>query len=253
VIARHGVGVDMVDCGVATARRIPIVNTPEANTNAVAEHAVALLMACAKELAPASIAVLSGNFSERLNIKGVELAGKTLGLIGLGRIGHRVAQIAFGGFGMKVYAYDPLVDGDAYDGPATIESSLEALLGRSDFLSVHVPLIEETRNLLNEERLQQLKPGCCVINTARGGVIDEAALVRALESGAVSAAGIDVFENEPVAADDPLCTAPNTFLTPHTATSTREALDNMSRDAAQGVLDVLQGRRPRWVVNPEVL
>lgn len=252
VIGRHGVGVDMVDCEAAAARRIPIVITPEANSNAVAEHAVALMMACAKQLVAAHQAVVSGNFADRVHIKGVELAGKTLGLIGLGRIGTRVARLAAGGFGMRVVAYDPLVDVGTYDGPATIESSLDTVLQSADFLSLHVPLIEATKNLISAERMERLKPGCCVINTARGGIIDESALVRALESGTVSAAGIDALEREPVTVDDPLCSAPNTILSPHTATSTREALENMARDAAQGVLDVLQGRKPQWVANPEV-
>ena len=253
VIARHGVGYDMVDCETATELGIAVLNTPEANSNSVAEHTIAMLMAVAKEIGPSWKAVVSGNFGHRSKMDCVELANKTLGLIGLGRIGRRVAQIAISGLGMEVCAYDPFLDAKSYDGPVTIEEDLDELLARSDFLSMHVPLTRESRHLLNEERLQKVKPGCRVVNTSRGGVVDESALVRALESGTVSGAALDVFETEPVPADHPLCSAPNTILTPHTAAQSREAMENMARDSAQGVFDFLQGRRPQWVVNPEVL
>ncbi len=253
VIARHGVGVDMVDCQAATARGVPVLYTPGANSRSVAEHTIALIMALARQIGPAWQAVLDGKFDQRTSFEGIELAGKTLGLIGLGQVGRRVAEIAAQGLKMDVCGYDPFVKKDGYEGSASIEDSLEAVLRRADFLSLHVPLIPQTKRLLTEKHLQQLKPGCRVVNTSRGGVVDEAALIRALESGEVAGAALDVFETEPLPADHPLCRAPNTLLTPHIAGATREALDNMARDAAQGVLDVLNGRRPRHAVNPEVL
>ena len=253
VIARHGVGVDMVDCRAATARGIPVLYTPGANSRSVAEYAIALVMALARQIGPAWQAVLSGRFDQRTSFEGIELAGKTLGLIGLGQVGGRVAEIAAQGLKMDVRGYDPILEKDGYEGSASIEDSLEAVLRRADFLSLHVPLSPQTKHMLTEQHLRQLKPGCRIVNTSRGGVIDEAALVRALESGEVAGAALDVFETEPLPADHPLCRAPNTLLTPHIAGATREALDNMARDAAHGVLDVLNGRRPRHAVNPEVL
>ena len=253
VIARHGVGVDMVDCRAATAHGIPVLYTPGANSRSVAEHTIALIMALARQIGPAWQAVLGGRFDQRTSFEGIELAGKTLGLIGLGQVGRRVAEIAAQGLKMDVCGYDPLLEKDSYEGSASIEDSLEAVLRRADFLSLHVPLSPQTKHMLREKHLRQLKPGCRIVNTSRGGVVDEAALVRALESGEIAGAALDVFETEPLPAGHPLCSAPNTLLTPHIAGATREALDNMARDAAQGVLDVLNGRRPRHAVNPKVL
>ena len=253
VIARHGVGVDMVDCRAAAAHGIPVLYTPGANSRSVAEHTIALIMVLARQIGPAWQAVLNGRFDQRTSFEGIELAGKTLGLIGLGQVGRRVAEIAAQGLKMDVRGYDPIIEKDSYEGSASLEDSLEAVLRRADFLSLHVPLSPQTKHMLREKHLRQLKPGCHIVNTSRGGVIDEAALVRALESGEVAGAALDVFETEPLPAGHPLCSAPNTLLTPHIAGATREALDNMARDAAQGVLDVLNGRRPRHAVNPEVL
>ena len=244
---------DMVDCEAATARGIPVLFTPGANSRSVAEHTIALIMALARQIGPAWQAVLDGKFDQRTSFEGIELAGKTLGLIGLGQVGRRVAEIAAQGLKMEVCGYDPLLEKDGYEGSGSIEDSLEAVLRRADFLSLHVPLSPRTKHLITEKHLGQLKPGCRIINTSRGGVVDEAALVRALQTGEVSGAALDVFETEPLSADHPLCSAPNTLLTPHIAGATREALDNMARDAAQGVLAVLNGRRPRHAVNPEVL
>jgi phosphoglycerate dehydrogenase-like enzyme len=247
------VGVDTIDVAAATARRIPVVFTPMANANAVAEHSITLMLALARNLFPASLAVREGRFRERDKFVGVELAGKTLGVIGLGRIGRRVAEMARHGFAMDVHAHDPLVAKESYDGPAVIEDSLEAVLRIADFLTLHVPLLPETRQLLNVERLRLLKPGCRLINTSRGGVIEESALAEALLAGRLAGAALDVFEQEPLPANHPFLVTPNTLLTPHISSSTREAMERMARDAAQGLLDVLQGRKPEWLVNPEAL
>lgn len=252
VIARHGVGLDTVDIEAATARRIPVVFTPQANANAVAEHTVALMMALSRKIGPASRAIENGRFDRRSDFLGVELAGKTLCVVGLGRIGLRVARIAAHGLAMNVCAFDPVIRREAYEGPAVLEDSIEAALARADFLTLHVPLNSQTHHLINRDTLSVCKPGCRLINTSRGGVVEERALVCALDSGGLAGAALDVFEHEPVPPDHPLVNMPTVLLTPHIASSTSEAMDNMARDAAQGVLDVLEGRRPRDLANPEV-
>ena len=253
VIAKHGAGVDNIDCRAATARRIPVVYTPAANSNAVAEHTLALMLALARQIVPASNTLLAGRFSERNRFQGVELAGKTLGLIGLGRIGAQVARLAHAGLAMTVYVYDPMVTQTNYSGPAILTDSVEEVLRRADFLSLHVPLTPATRHLINTRSLQWLKPTCRLINTSRGAVIDEAALAVALGEGRLAGAALDVFETEPLPASHPLCSMPNTLLTPHISSSTQESLERMSLQAAQGVLAVLHGTLPEYVVNPEVL
>jgi D-3-phosphoglycerate dehydrogenase len=253
VIAKHGVGVDNIDVAAATARRIPVVFTPAANANAVAEHAVALMLALARQIAPAAQALRDGRFADRNKFEGVELAGKTLGVLGLGRIGSRVAQVASAGLGMRVLGYDPMIRPGTYEGPATLDDSLDALWPQCDVITLHVPLSPQTRHLLGRATLAKLKRGCRVVNTSRGAVIDEAALAEALHAGHLGGAALDVFETEPLPTDHPLCTAPNTLLTPHISSSTVESLDRMATDAAQGIIDVLQGRRPRYLVNPEAI
>lgn len=253
VIAKHGVGVDNIDCQAATARRIPVVYTPEANTDAVAEYTLALMLALSRQINPASEALREGQFSERDRFQGVELTGKVLGIVGLGRISTRVAQIAALGFGMTVYAYDPYVSPATYSGPATLVEELETLLRLADFLSLHVPLTPETTRMIDAQRLARVKPGCRIINTSRGGVIDEDALILALREGRLAGAALDVFEEEPLPADHSLCHAPNVLLTPHIAGLTQTSLERTALMAAQGILDVLQGRTPEHVVNPEAL
>jgi D-3-phosphoglycerate dehydrogenase / 2-oxoglutarate reductase len=252
VIAKHGVGVDNIDVAAASARRIPVVYTPTANANAVAEHTMALMFALARHIHTAHAATMAGRFQDRLGLEGVELAGKTLGIIGIGRIGARVAHIAHFGLGMDVSVYDPFVSTSGYDGPARFVNSVEELLSVADFLTLHVPLTPETRCLINAERLRLLKPTCRIINTSRGGVIDEDALAAALCQGQIAGAALDVFENEPLPANHPFLSAPNMLLTPHISSSTKESLARMAVDAALGILDVLNGRSPAHVVNPRV-
>ncbi|HYV28690.1 MAG TPA: hydroxyacid dehydrogenase [Candidatus Eisenbacteria bacterium] len=246
VIAKHGVGVDNIDVAAATARRIPILWTPTANANAVAEHAMTLMLALARNLYAASTATFAGKW---IKFEGVELAGKTLGVLGFGRIGRRVAEMARDGFAMQVRAYDPLVTQSDF----TLERSLEAVLRTADFLTLHVPLTPETKHLMNAARLQLLKPNCRLINTSRGGVIDETALAQALQTGRLAGAALDVFDQEPLRADHPFLRTPNLLLTPHISSSTTESLARMSQDSAQGVLDVLHGRKPKYQLNLEAL
>ena len=218
--------------------RFPLCTHRRRTPNAVAEHALTLMLSLARQVFPSSQALREGRFKDRAKFQGVELAGKTLGVLGLGRIGLRVAEMARDGLAMKVLAYDQFVEESDFE----LAPSLDVVLRAADFLTLHLPLTEETRHLLDGERLQMLKPGCRIINTSRGAVIDERALVEALQVGRVSGAALDVFEDEPLQADHPLCRAPNTLLTPHISSSTAESLDRMACDAAQGVLDVLPGK-----------
>ncbi len=246
VIAKHGVGVDNIDIEAAKTADIPVVYTPTANANAVAEHTLALMLALSRKVAPASAATRAGHLNDRGQFLGVELAGKTLGVIGLGRVGSRLAQMAALGLQMSVHAYDPFVKQKDYSGPAILEDSLEKLIRSADFLTLHLSLSPDTKHLINEQTLSWVKPDCRVINTSRGAVIDEAALSLTLVEGRLAGAALDVFEQEPLPADHPLIHSPNTLLTPHISSSTRESLDRMSFQAAQGVLDVLKGRTPEY-------
>jgi D-3-phosphoglycerate dehydrogenase len=251
VIGKHGVGVDNIDCQAATRHGVAVVNTPVANSNAVAEHAITSMLVLARQLEHMSREMRAGRFDVRNDVRGVEVAGKSLGVVGLGRIGARVVEIAALGLGMAVYVYDPLVTD--YAGPGTQVASVGELLPRVDFLSFHVPLTPETRDLINAESIAQLKPGCQIVNTARGGVVNEVDVATALEAGDLAGAAIDVFEDEPLPQDHPLLAAPNCLLTPHIAGITKESMDRMATHSAQGVLDVLEGRRPQHLVNPEVM
>jgi D-3-phosphoglycerate dehydrogenase len=255
VIGKHGVGVDNIDCEAAAAAGIPVVYTPTANANAVAEHALALMLALSRQIGPASEALKEGRFSERGRYQGIELAGKTLGVMGLGRVGSKVAQMAALGLEMSVLAHDPFVSKDSYDGPATLEDSLETFMRKVDFLSLHMSLTPDTKHIINDQTLGWVKPNCRIINTSRGAVIDEDALARALSEGRLAGAALDVFTEEPLPPDHPLVHAPHTLLTPHISSSTQESLARMSTQAAQGVLDVLWGRTPQYLVNvnPETL
>lgn len=252
VIAKHGVGVDNIDTAAATAKGIPVVHTPLAPALPVIEFTIGVMLALGRKIGPADAAVRGGRYGDRLKFMGIEFRGKTLGVVGLGEIGGGVARAASAGLGMKVLAYDAFVDKAKYDGPATIEDSLDEMLPKVDVLTLHVPLTSGTHHLINAERLSMLKPGCLLINAARGPVVDQAAVAEALRSGGIAGAALDVFEQEPLPADSPLCALENVILTPHIASATPDAMERMALGAAQGVVDVLAGRRPQWVYNREV-
>ena len=252
VVAKHGAGLDNIDSRAATERGIPVIYTPGANANAVAEHAICLLLALARNTGIADRTLRGRRPHERGQFQGVEVAGKTLAIAGLGRIGSRVARKAHG-LDMEVIAYDPYVAAPPSGVPAALTDSLHHLLAAADFLTLHVPLTDETRNMIDAGALGRLKASCRLINTSRGGVIDEAALNDALHAGTLAGAALDVFEQEPLATDHPLLEAPNTLLTPHVSGITAEAMSNVSRRIATGVIDVLAGRTPDGLVNPSVL
>ena len=251
VIAKHGVGLDNVDLSAATERGIPVVWTPGSNANTVAEHTLALMLSLTRQLVPADRAVRDGWVVERSQFQGIELQGRTLGIVGLGRIGKRVALKASQGLGMRVLAYDPYVDRTDYPGPAVFCASLDGIIEQSDYLTLHVPLTSETRGMMSADRLKQLRPGCRLINTSRGAVVDELALADALGRQQLAGAALDVYQQEPLSIEHPLLSAPNVLLTPHIAGQSETAMQESARMAAEGVLDVLADRRPMHLANPD--
>ncbi len=235
LIGRAGVGVDNIDLPAATRRGIAVINAPAANTLAAAEHALALMLSLARQVPAADASVKAGKW-ERSKFMGVELFGKTLGVVGLGRIGREVARRAQA-FGMTVIGHDPFVS-EAQARELGVEPlALDALLSRADFVTLHVPGGAKTRHLIDAESLKVAKKGLRLINCARGELIDEAALAEALKDGRVAAAGLDVFSKEPVPEDSPLRGAPNLVLTPHLGASTREAQGRVATELAQAVLE----------------
>ncbi len=252
VVAKHGVGLDNIDVPAASARNVAVLWTPEANAEGVAQHAIALMLALTNKIKEADAGVRAGRFDERMAFGSVEVSERTLGIIGLGRIGRRTARKAALGLGMRVLAYDPYVDRSAYDGPAVFVDALDELLERADVVTLHVPLTDETRHIIDAARLAQMKPSAYLVNTSRGAAVDEAALAGALHAGQLAGAAIDVFAQEPPDLSHPLQSAPNALLTPHVAGLSDRALVRVSTEAAEGIIDVLQGRPPRSPVNPEI-
>lgn len=237
-IARAGAGVDNIDVPAATRKGIVVMNTPGGNSVSAAEHTVALLLSMSRRI-PAADATMKAGGWDRTKFVGTQVAGKTLGVIGLGRIGREVARRAKG-LDMTVVALDPFVTA-AKAAELGFESaaSLDELLPRVDFLTIHVPLSAETKSLIGASELARMKKTARVLNVARGGIIDEQALADALAAGTIAGAGVDVFSTEPVPADNPLLKAPNVILTPHLGASTVEAQENVAVEAAQLMADFL--------------
>jgi D-3-phosphoglycerate dehydrogenase len=247
VIGRAGTGVDNVDVAAATRRGIVVCNAPDANSISAAEHAVALLLAQARNIPQAHSALVGGRW-ERSRWGGVEVTGKTLGVVGFGRIGQLVAQRALG-LGMRVVAYDPFM-GEARFRELGVEraQTLEALCGRSDFVSIHVASTPETRGFLGREAIAAMRPGARLVNAARGDVIDTEALVEALDAGRLGGAAVDVFPEEPVT-ESPLFGRPNVVVTPHLGASTVEAQDRAGVSVAEQVAAALSGGLVTTAVN----
>lgn len=241
VVGRAGIGVDNVDRKAATDHGVIVMNTPTGNTVTTAEHAFTLMLATARNIGPAHAEVLKGNFAAaRKAFQGIELSGKRLAVIGMGRIGAEFTKRAQG-FNMKVVAYDPFLTQSRADEMKIerADSALEALTG-ADVVTVHVPLIEQTRHIVNAEGLAAMNPGALVINCARGGVVDEAALKEAIDSGHIAGCGLDVFEEEPPSADHPLFTIQKHLtVTPHLGASTNEAQEKVGIQVAEQVRDFL--------------
>ncbi|MGC8666752.1 MAG: phosphoglycerate dehydrogenase [Chthonomonadales bacterium] len=251
IIGRAGVGVDNIDVRAATERGILVVNSPEGNTIAAAELTIAMILALARRIPQADASVRAGRW-ERKKFLGAELYGKTLGVIGLGKIGGEVARRARA-FEMSVIAYDPYANEHKASEIGATLVSLEEIYAQSDFITLHVPLNDETRGMIGAEQLAKMKPGVRIINCARGGLIDENALADAIRSGRVAGAALDVFAKEPIAPDNPLLTLPQNVLTPHLGASTAEAQENVAIDIAEQIADVLAGRPARAAVNMPAL
>lgn len=247
VVGRHGVGLDNIDLDACTRRGVWVVSTPLANVEAVAEHAVGLMLAAAKQIVRGDRAVRAGEFdAARMTLIGQELAGRTLGVIGFGRIGQRVAEICRAAFGMQVIFTD-VVTHPAAARIGARPVPLAHLLEQSDVVTLHVPLSEATRHLIDRDALARMKRGAILINTARGAVVDEAALVEALQQGRLSA-GLDVFAEEPLPAGHPLTALPSVILTPHHASHTEDALRAMAA-VVEDVMRVLVGESPHHPAN----
>jgi D-3-phosphoglycerate dehydrogenase / 2-oxoglutarate reductase len=249
VIARYGVGVDTIDLDAATARDIVVANVPDYGTDEVSSHAAALILALLRQIVRYDRAVRDGRWDFRAGAPIARMRGLTLGIVGFGRIGRMVAE-KLRPFGLNCLATDPYLT--AF--PDWVEPvPLETLLERADVVSLHCPLTAETRHLLGEARLRRMKPTAILVNTARGAVVDTAALARALREGWIAGAGLDVLEQEPLPPGHPLTTMDRVLLTPHAAFYSEGSILELKRRVARAVLDVLQGRRPASVVNPEVL
>jgi D-3-phosphoglycerate dehydrogenase len=248
VVGRAGVGVDNVDVDTATKRGVIVMNTPGGNTISTAEHAFSLMVSIARSIPQADASVKSGKW-ERKSFLGVELYGKTLAILGMGRIGTEIAKRALA-FGMRVLAYDPYLSAArARSLQVELVEKLDDILPQSDFITMHMPLTPETTHMLNKQRLAITKKGARIVNCARGGLIDEAALIEALQSKHIAAAALDVFEQEPLPADHPLRQAPNLVFTPHLGASTAEAQEGVGIEVAQQIRAALLDGEIRNAVN----
>ena len=249
IIANYAVGYDNIDIEAANKRNIVVTNTPEVMTQAVAEHAIALILTCARRIVEGNKFVKDNKYKqwEPELLLGPEIAGKTLGIVGIGRIGTALAEIAYHGFGLKILYSDLNPNEDAERTLQAEHVGLNHLLKESDFVSLHVPLCEQTRHLISTEEFNQMKDTAIIVNTARGAVIDEQSLVKALKEKKIFAAGIDVFESEPKLAEG-LSDLDNIVLTPHIASATYEARKSMSDCVAENVIEVLSGREAKTPV-----
>lgn len=254
VISRTGGGLNNVDVDTATACGVVVCGVKGPQDRFVAEHAVAMMGALAKAFYYLDPKTRQGLFKSRFEYLPIGLAGKRVGLIGLGRIGRIVADICINGFQMKVRAYDPYFDRQlAEDSGIVLTTDLKDVLRRADFVSLHVPLTAETRGMIDADALRCMKKEAFLINTSRGEIIKEADLVDALTSGMIAGAGLDVYENEPPAAVNPLLQLANVILTPHSAALTKDTVARLAEGAAQNALDVTEGRKPTYSPNWETL
>jgi len=244
VISRYGVGVDKVDLIAAKEKGITVTNTPAANSNAVADLTFGLLLSIARKIPLLDRKVREGEWPRS---NGFELYGKTFGIIGLGSIGKLAAKRA-AGFSMRVLACDPVLNRNIMDTSGVIETPFERLIAESDFISLHCPLMNETRNIINEAVMKSMKKGAVIINTARGGLLDESAAYELLKSGHLGGLGMDSYETEPPGAS-PLFTLDNVVLTPHTGAHTAEATAAMANMSVRNLIDVLSGNSCQYIVN----
>lgn len=238
VIGRAGVGVDNIKLDAATRRGVVVINAPDGNTITTCEHAFAMMMALARHIPQAYAKTVSGTW-DRKSFLGVELRGKTLGVLGMGRIGSEVAKRAKA-FGMNILAFDPFLTADRAEKLEVKLASVDDIVRNADFITVHTPLTPETRHIIARPQFEVMKKGMRIVNCARGGIIDELALVEAIDSGIVAGAAFDVFEQEPPQADHPFLNNPKIIVTPHLGASTVEAQENVAIDVSEQVLNILR-------------
>ncbi len=247
VIGRAGTGVDNVDTQYASQKGVIVMNTPGGNTVTTAEHAIAMIVALARKIPQATASMKAGKW-EKKKFQGTELTGKTLGILGVGNIGSVVASRAQG-LKMKVISYDPFISDELAEKLGITLVTLDELFAQSDFLSIHVPLTNDTKNIVNAEAIAKMKAGISLINCARGGIVDEAAVAEAVESGKIAGAAFDVFSSEPPEADNPLLGLDGVILTPHLGASTHEAQENVAVAVADQIADYLTTGTIRNAIN----
>lgn len=249
VVARNGVGYDAIEVPALERRGILLTNTPLAVRHSVAASALALVLALGFRLTMRMRLVREGRWAERGNVRGVGVPGRTLGIVGLGGIGRELVRLAKP-LGMRIVGADPFVSEAELAGEGVVLMPLDDVVAQSDFLVIACLLNADTRHLLNAERLARMKPTAFLVNVARGPIVDEAALIAALERGAIAGAGLDVFEREPVDPDNPLLAMESVIATPHSLCWTDTFMDGVAHDAISSIIDALDGRLPRHVVNP---
>lgn len=253
-IVKHGAGVDNIPIAFATSRGVMVANTPGGNNStAVAEGAVMLMLAVLRRVREMDAVVRENRWDERWRTRLSDLTAAKVGLIGFGRIARCTAKICGAGFGAEIAAYDPLLSADEIRAAGAAPMDLDELLGWADVVSIHVPLTETTRHLIGTAQLALMHPGAVIVNTSRGGIIDEAALADALRGGRIGGAGIDVFEFEPPQSDNPLFGLPNVVLSPHVAGVTEASMKAMAMACADVIDTVIAGGRPATLLNPEAL
>ncbi len=250
VIGRHGAGLDIVDLEEATRRNIPVVYTPYGPTESTAEHAFMLMMATARQVTYLDRQTRQGNFNIRDRVVGFEFFDSNIGVVGFGNIGRRFAEMCRDALQMNVFVFDPYVENKVIEewGAEPCENLLE-LMGLADIVSLHIPSTQDTRCLIDAEALQALGPDGYLVNTSRGAVVDEAALISALQKGEIAGAGLDVFEPEPPAKDNPLFNLDNVVLTPHLASFTSQGRRRMGLMVVEDVIKVLNGQTPKYLAN----
>lgn len=249
VVGRHGVGVEAIDRAAAAALGITVVNTPYSNDESVAEQCLGMILALARRMMEADRAIRRGDWDSRYRLIGTEVQGKTLGLIGFGKIGQRLARMARLGFEMSIVYHDIVSYREAEAELGARRLGLDDVLAGADFVSLHTPLVPETRGMVNGAALRKMKPTAYLINSARGPVVDQAALIRALQENWIAGAGLDVYDPEPLAKDSPLLAMENVVLSPHMAAHTDEALLRMAM-VVTDILAVIEGRQPEYPVPP---
>ena len=252
MVVRHGIGYDRVDVPACTARGVLAANTPDGPTDSTAEHAVTMVLALAKRIQRSGASLRDGERPSRLDLQGTEVRGRTLGVVGFGRVGRRVSEICALGLGMRVLVHDPFAR-DAAARCAWVEDvgSLDVLLATSDFVTLHTPLSPATTRLIGERELRLMKPGSYLVNVSRGPVVDEAALIRALRDGHLAGAGLDVFDPEPPDIANPLLGMVEVIVTPHVGSNTAAGIARMSDAVVDQILELLAGQRPISLIDEE--